>query len=846
MRAQIRKTWKENKKFRAAVLIECVLLLAAVISLFIGKYGMVEEYADLDAAWQEGTLRLEGISLKPGTYEIRVYYRAAEGGSSTLELTNENGMYKALYVNAIPLPGGKTGQSFPFWLTHSSDALSISVEQGEGSELAIDRIVINRTAAGGRIAVFGVLVLGLLTDGLWLYGGFCAAQPDWKRRKRLIWGLAGIIGVASIPLLTDYVLSGMDLIFHLTRIEGLKDGLLSGQFPVRIQPNWLYGHGYATSVFYGDTFLIIPALLRMIGFSVQTSYKLFLLVLNIATAGIAYASFRRIFRDDYVGLLGSMLYTWAPYRFYDLYGRAALGETIALTFLPILCYGFYLVFTEDIGGKSYRHLWILPTVGFSCIIQSHTLSCEMMGGMVVLLCLILWKKVFRRQTFAVLCKIVGATALVNAWFLVPLLEYMVKGDFVVKNLGGQTIQYRGVYLVHYLFTFFRSGISSHFNEMGMQQTESLGIGFGVTACLLVYVWILFAGRYRGSRTADAKAGFVARAVADGRAADAKAGLAARAVADGRTAGAKQGFAASAVADGRSADAEEGFAQGLLSYGRVMAVIGGIVMIMSTNHFPWDWLQHRNRLFSVLISSLQFPMRLLTVTTLCFTFVACLVIWRIRRREKPGIWRIFALAVIGISFLTTQYLLGDTLNVKTPLRLYNAENIGSSYVMGSEFLPVGTDPSRLAYGKYIAGENVELTAVDEAAGGSGGLAGEKAGSWSPAFGRRNLYCRFDAVNAGTGESYVEVPLIYYPGYRAETGGQALAAVQGDNGLVRVLLPAGFQGTVEVRFAVSLLWRVAEAVSLLGVIIMLLWEILRKRGRREKACGPESVDLEKEKI
>lgn len=807
MRAQIRKTWKENKKFRAAVLIECVLLLAAVISLLAGKYGTVAEYAVPDTAWQEGKLRLEDISLKPGTYETKVYYRAMEGSSSTIELTNENGMYKALYVNAIPLPGGKSGQSFPFWLTHSSDSLCISAEQGEGSELAIERIVISRTAAGGRIAVFGVLVLALLTDGLWLYGVYCAGQPDGKRRKRLIWGMAGIIGVASIPLLTDYVLSGMDLIFHLTRIEGLKDGLLSGRFPVRIQPNWLYGHGYATSVFYGDTFLIIPALLRMIGFSVQTSYKLFLLVLNIATAGIAYACFRRIFRDDYVGLLGSMLYTWAPYRFYDIYGRAALGETVALTFLPILCYGFYLVFTEDIRKESYKHLWILPTVGFTCIIQSHTLSCEMMGGMVILLCLILWKKVFRRQTFAVLCKIVGATALVNAWFLAPFVEYMLKGDFVVKNLGGQTIQYRGVYLVHYLFTFFRSGISSHFNEMGMQQTESLGIGFGVTACLLVYVWILFTGRYRRSRAEEAAA-------------------------------------AAKTAGGGTSNADDRFASELLSYGRIMAVIGGIVMIMSTNHFPWDWLQHRNRLFSVLISSLQFPMRLLTVTTLCFTFVACMVIWQIRRREKAGIWRVFALAVTGLSFLTTQYLLGDTLNVKAPLRLYNAENIGSSYVMGSEYLPVGTDTARLGYGKYTAGENVVITAVDEAAGGGAGV--EKAGNWSPAFGRRNLYSRFDAVNAGAGESYVEVPLIYYPGYRAEAGGQALAAVQGDNGLVRVLLPGGFQDTVEVGFAVSLRWRAAEAASLLSVLIMLLWEVFKKRGRREKACGPESVDLEKEKV
>ena len=41
--------------------------------------------------------------------------------------------------------------------------------------------------------------------------------------------------------MTDYVIGGGDIVFHMMRIEGVKDGLVSGQFPVRIPPEWLFG-----------------------------------------------------------------------------------------------------------------------------------------------------------------------------------------------------------------------------------------------------------------------------------------------------------------------------------------------------------------------------------------------------------------------------------------------------------------------------------------------------------------------------------------------------------------------------------------------------------------------------
>ena len=60
---------------------------------------------------------------------------------------------------------------------------------------------------------------------------------------------------------------------------------------------WLYGHGYANSLFYCDTFLVIPAILRLIGFPMSVSYDGYIFLVNLATAVIAYICFCGIFRN---------------------------------------------------------------------------------------------------------------------------------------------------------------------------------------------------------------------------------------------------------------------------------------------------------------------------------------------------------------------------------------------------------------------------------------------------------------------------------------------------------------------------------------------------------------------
>lgn len=77
--------------------------------------------------------------------------------------------------------------------------------------------------------------------------------------------------------------------------------------------------------------------------------------------------------------------------------------------------------------------------------------------------------------------------------------------------------------------------------------------------------------------------------------------------------------------------------------------------------------------------------------------------------------------------------------------------------------------------------------------------------------------------------LELPLVYYPGYRvlANDGGAA-TVTEGETGQVAVVLAPGYDGTLTVGFAEPLSWRAAEVVSALTVVGLIVW-LVRDRKR-----------------
>lgn len=284
------------------------------------------------------------------------------------------------------------------------------------------------------------LAAALLAAADLLAFGYCRYYRRWSSGRRtgfLI--LVFTFLFTSVPLFRPGMIHGKDMVFHLQRMEGLYQGLMSGQFPVRIQPEWLYGHGYAVSVFYGDIFLYFPALLRMIGFTVEEACKCYLLAVNAATAVIAFYSFRRIAGDDFSGMGGCILYLGSPYRLHCLF-NLKMGRSGAMMFYPLIVAGFYLLFTEDVNSKEYKGLWKYLALGFTGLLMTHMLSGLMAAIYAALACLVFCRRVCRKETFLEIVKAAGSFILLNLWFLVPFLDYMLREELKINAGLGAAVE----------------------------------------------------------------------------------------------------------------------------------------------------------------------------------------------------------------------------------------------------------------------------------------------------------------------------------------------------------------------------------------------------------------------
>lgn len=716
-----------------------------------GEYREGVWHIDESYGKREGILTSSEISLPAGVYNVRLLYETDTDMMNGCTISDPLTTHKGVLSNGDILYSGLDSTDFPVWVLDGNGSLIIQVNYSGKGTLTVKGAEIYDTGMMQRMLLFAAIVLFVIVDGVWLYYQRNKGK-GWSAEKKVTFlALVGIIVYSSLPLFTDYILSGGDLGFHLLRIEGVKDGLLSGQFPVRIAPEWQQGYGYAEPIFYGDTLLYIPALFRLIGFPIQTSYKMFLFLLNVGTCLISYFSFRKIFKKELISVVCCMLYTISLYRLFRLYENAGLGEVIALMFLPLLVLGFYKIFTEDVKDTKYRWNWLYPTIAYCGIIQSHILSTYMVAIFTIFLCVIMWKKVFRKETFLVLAKVVIFSSLICAWFIVPFLDYMSEGIFIINNVSGREIQYRGLYLAHLLKIFFFDGNNTFFYEHGLIDAEPWGLGGALLGGLVVFMAFCWTGI---ASNLDKK---------------------------------------------------------MLKAGKVAMFIGICAMIMSLQIFPWDRIQRLSGLTATLVSSLEFPTRFLCIATMALIFVTGVVGVCIWNTEKP-LWKAGFVAGILVMFLAANvFLINDIGHSSTFHRIYNVGGMGTGYVSSGEYLTVGTDTTQLMYGGPKAGADVLVEAYE----------------------KEYLSVDMECVNNSGKESYVDLPMLYYRGYRAvDDNNQELKVGLGENYVVRVILPGDFEGDISVEFVSPWYWRLAEIVSVIFTIVMSGMYFCRRKASGKK--------------
>lgn len=217
--------------------------------------------------------------------------------------------------------------------------------------------------------------------------------------------------------------SGHDLAFHVMRLDALIDALRDGTFSIYLDYKAADGYGYATKWFYSDLMLIPFGLIGLLT-STITAYKSMIIGYTVLCGILSYISGYKIFNNRYIAFILCILYTFSYYRLYDVYNRAALGETICLTFIPLALWGAH----EIVIGNCKK--WYIIASAFSLMIYSHINTPVQVSVVIGIFFIIKYKSFIKEPVrLAYLALAAFVSILLTSYFLFPLLEQMLSNDF---------------------------------------------------------------------------------------------------------------------------------------------------------------------------------------------------------------------------------------------------------------------------------------------------------------------------------------------------------------------------------------------------------------------------------
>lgn len=714
-------------------------------------YNNGESGAYLEPSYEYQYIMTPRIVLPKGLYTFTVEYECANLDVMRLEMQYLDSQFDLDVAGYISLSDpNSTSSDFQVKYTDRPIIIKgrLSGDAGEGDYLLIRGVTIAPAKAAMRNFLFRIAVLFLFVDILLFW--YVARDRLFTSNEAEMYFKALLLLVlfVSIPLMVNYLFENgaQDLKFHLTRIEGIKEGLLNGTFPVKIQPFWLNNHGYAASVFYGDVFLYIPAILRVMGVSIQGAYKVYILFINTMTILLSYHCFSKM-SNRRIGLLCAIVYSSNLYRLNDIYTRAAAGEYTAITFLPVVLYGLWKVYMLPEESEEHKRSWITITLGCTGVFLSHIISTEMTALFIVLTAIILWKRTLRKKTILVLVKSVIAAVCLNLWFLIPLLDYMVSGRYIVNTSGTQlpehSLERKGSFVAQFFMTVNSALRGSTKNETGVAGATPLTIG--CAGIVVIIGWFLLC---MGTKNRQ----------------------------------------------GREEKREGNFAFFLCI----------LSLFMTTYFFPYTWLTNLLPILKMPAGSLQFPWRFFVIAGVLCCYLLCIMMqkgWLDQQKKK-----VFAGIVLFLALWQSLSYMSGCLYEGEVYRIYQAGGLSSFDVVSGEYIPVDANGNS-DLNQYIDEISFDTEAVSVT-------------DWH----REKGAVMVTAANLTEQTSQIEVPLIFYKGYRAVTDdGEQLEIQPGVSSRISVLLPAGFSGNFCVKFWEPWYWRLCEVVSLLtfmGIIVLMI--------------------------
>jgi hypothetical protein len=143
--------------------------------------------------------------------------------------------------------------------------------------------------------------------------------------------------------------------------QAIQDGIW---WP-RWAPDYAFGYGYPFFNIYGPLSSYIGEFFYLAGMDLVSAVKTTFALSIVASGLTMYAFVRRIWGEN-AGLVAGVAYMYLPYHLADVYVRAALAESWALVWFPLLFWGFY----ECVVNPRPRAI-ALTAVAYALLFISH-------------------------------------------------------------------------------------------------------------------------------------------------------------------------------------------------------------------------------------------------------------------------------------------------------------------------------------------------------------------------------------------------------------------------------------------------------------------------------------------
>lgn len=234
--------------------------------------------------------------------------------------------------------------------------------------------------------------------------------------------------ICMVPCIGEKIPNGDDMTFHILRMESVYNAIKTGQgFPVYIYDKLLEGYGYGAGIFYPDILLLPAVLFRFMGLSPTGAMKGYIFLLLLFTCYTSYWAGKEIGKSHFIGLVTMVLYTMGHYHLEDIYRRSALGEVVAMAFIPLVFLALH-----DYTESEERRKGLL-CLAFSGLLLCHTISFVLCVGIAVVWVLVRIKKVLDKEHIWGLLAEAGSCMLLTAFYWVPVLEQFADGTFYVST-----------------------------------------------------------------------------------------------------------------------------------------------------------------------------------------------------------------------------------------------------------------------------------------------------------------------------------------------------------------------------------------------------------------------------